>query len=225
MKYSTLCALLALVCLVPARGVRAADNPHDFARWEKEIAAYEMADHANPPPKGGLLFTGASTIRRWNTLAQDFPQHPVLNRGVGGSEIVDITHFADRIVFPYAPRMIFLRSGGNDIFHGKSPEQAFADFKTFVATVHARLPQTRIIFISQNPTAARITQWEKEKALNTMAADFVRRTPNLGYIDVSDMVLGADGQPRLDLFVADKLHFNEAGYKLFAERIRPHLPK
>jgi len=58
-----------------------------------------------------------------------------------------------------------------------------------------------------------------------MAADFVRRTPNLGYIDVSDMVLGADGQPRLDLFVADKLHFNEAGYKLFAERIRPHLPK
>ncbi len=39
------------------------------------------------------------------------------------------------------------------------------------------------------------------------------------------MVLGADGKPRPELFVADKLHFSDAGYKLLAERVRPYLPK
>src|SRR5215210_5714815 len=51
--------------------------PHNFARWEPEIAAYEKADQANPPPKGAILFIGSSTIRLWSTLAQDFPQHKV----------------------------------------------------------------------------------------------------------------------------------------------------
>src|SRR5258708_1728329 len=70
---------------------RSAPAPHDFARWEKEIAAYEAADRENPPPKGGILFIGSSTIRLWKTLAQDFPEYKVINRGFGGSEIADST--------------------------------------------------------------------------------------------------------------------------------------
>src|SRR5687767_6268870 len=62
---------------------------HNFARWEKEIAAYEAADRKNPPKKGGVLFIGSSTIRLWKTLAEDFPSVNVINRGFGGSEIVD----------------------------------------------------------------------------------------------------------------------------------------
>jgi hypothetical protein len=42
-------------------------------------------------------------------------QHTVINRGFGGSQIVDATHFAPRIIFPYAPKAIYLRSGGNDL--------------------------------------------------------------------------------------------------------------
>src|SRR3954454_22468670 len=84
-----------------------------FDRWEKEIAAYEQADKTNPPAKGAIVFTGASTIRRWETLAKDFPDQHVLNRGFGGSQIVDATHFANRIVLHYEPKMILLRSGGN----------------------------------------------------------------------------------------------------------------
>jgi len=52
---------------------------------------------------------------------------------------------------------------------------------------------------------------------------YTRQTPRLKYVDTYDMVLGADGQPRPDLFVEDKLHFNAAGYKLLAERVRPYL--
>ena len=40
-----------------------------------------------------------------------------------------------------------------------------------------------------------------------------------------DLSLGTNGLPRAELFVADKLHFNAAGYKLLAQRVRPFLPK
>jgi lysophospholipase L1-like esterase len=198
---------------------------HDFGKWEKDIAAYEQMDRTNAPPSGGLLFIGSSTIRMWKTLAQDFPNHRVINRGFGGSQIVDATHFADRIILPYKPRMIFLRSGGNDLNAGKSPERVFAEYKEFVAKIHSKLPETEIVFISLSPSIARSKQAEQEKGLNRLVEEFTRRTPHLKYIETYSMVMGADGQPRPELFIADKLHFNDEGYKLLIEHVRPFLPK
>jgi hypothetical protein len=205
--------------------LNAAETAHNFDKWESDIARFEQMDRTNPPPKGALLFIGSSTIGHWKTLAQDFPDHRVINRGFGGSEIVDSTHFADRIIFPCEPRMIFLRAGGNDIFAGKLPEQVFADFKDFVARIHSRLPQTEIVFISLSPSIARRSQAGKEKALNNMVEAYTREAPRLKFIDTYNLPLGSDGVPRPELFVADKLHFNEAGYKLLVERVRPWLPK
>ena len=210
-----------LLLVVPGRNAWGAETNHNFAKWEQEISAYERTDATNPPAKGGIEFVGSSTIRLWKTLAQDFPDQPVFNRGFGGSEIVDSTHFADRIIFPYAPRKIFFRAGGNDIANGRSPEQVFADYQEFVARVHAKLPATEIYFIAWNPTTARWGQREKEKTLNALVAEFIRGKAYLKYIETYDLPLGADGLPRPELFVADKLHFSPAGYQLLAERVRP----
>jgi len=81
------------------------------------------------------------------------------------------------------------------------------------------------VFISLSPSIARWKQADKEKAVNTMIEEYVRKTPRLKYIETYPMPLGPDGQPRPELFVADKLHFNAAGYKLLAEIVRPYLPK
>jgi hypothetical protein len=218
-------ALAVFTLLASFRFAVAAETNHNFAKWEKEIAAFEASDRTNPPPKHCVLFTGSSTIRLWTTLPQEFPGRPVVGRGVGGCEVVDITHFADRIVFPYQPKMIFLRCGGNDIFAGKSPEEVFADFKAFVATVHAKLPETEIVFMSQNPTLARIGQSDKEQAYNKLVKVFVKQNPHLQYCELADLPLDKDGKVRPELFKADKLHFNDAGNRLMAERVRPFLPK
>jgi lysophospholipase L1-like esterase len=216
---------LLFVCLVaaPWRNVAAAEPGHDFGKWENEIAAFERMDRTNPPPKGAVLFVGSSTVRRWTTLAQDFPGIAVINRGFGGSEIVDSTHFADRIIFPYKPRKIFFRAGGNDLWAGKSPEEVFADFQEFVANVRTGLPETDIVFISWSPTPARWRQADKEKKLNALVERWTREVPHLKYIDTYSMVLGSDGLPRNDLFGPDKLHFNAEGYRLLATRVRPYL--
>jgi lysophospholipase L1-like esterase len=198
---------------------------NDPTRWEKNIAAFEAQDRENPPPKGALLFIGSSTIVRWKTLAEDFPEHKTINRGFGGSQIEDSAYYADRVIIPYAPRAVFLRAGGNDLNAGKSVDQVFADYKNFVAKVHGKLPQTDIYFISLSPSIARWKQHEQEQELNNRVKEFVAGKPHLKYIETYDMVLGADGQPRPELFVDDKLHFNAEGNRLLAERVRPHLPQ
>jgi lysophospholipase L1-like esterase len=209
----------------PAQDVaeRPAASHHDFARWEKEIAAYEASDRTNPPPKGGALFTGSSTIRLWKTLAQDFPDHKVINRGFGGSEIVDATHFADRIIFPYEPKQIFLRAGGNDIHGGRLPDQVAADFVNFVFVVHNRLPNAEIVYIAVNPAPARWGENDKYRALNKIIREQAVHMPRVSFVDAYDISLTPDGRGRPELFIADKLHFNAYGYKLLAETVRPYL--
>jgi lysophospholipase L1-like esterase len=202
----------------------AAAPAHDFDKWEKEVAAYESADRANPPAKGSVLFIGSSTIRFWKTLAEDFPDHKVINRGIGGSEIVDSTHFAERIIFPYEPRQIFLRAGGNDIHAGRLPAEVAADFANFVEKVHARLPKTEIVYIFVNPAPARWGENDKYRDLNRRIREMALHMPRVSCVDAYDISLNAEGQARHELFVADKLHFNAEGYKLLAERIRPYMP-
>jgi lysophospholipase L1-like esterase len=218
---SAIGVLLSLVSLLPARG----GEVEGSEKWEKEIAAFEQRDRISPPPKDGVLFIGSSTIRRWETLAQDFPQHRVINRGFGGSQIADSTHFAARIVFPCEPRMILLRAGGNDIHAGKSPELVFSDFRAFVIKVRAKLPDVDIAYIALSPSIARWDEKEKGEALNRMVREYTREVSGLKYIAAESISLGPDGKPRPELFVADKLHFSPAGYKLLADTVRPHLPK
>jgi lysophospholipase L1-like esterase len=216
---------LATALIVACGFAQTRPAAHNFDQWEKKIAAFEQADQTNPPPKGALLFIGSSTVARWKTLPEDFPDQQVINRGFGGSEIVDSTHFADRIIFPYEPKMILLRAGSNDLQGGKSPEQVFSDFKDFVATVHAKLPDTIVVFTGLNATPKRWNNHEKEIATNKMIEKFASETPNVKYIETYDIALDADGKPREELFVADKLHPNAEGYKLLTARIREFLKK
>jgi lysophospholipase L1-like esterase len=200
-----------------------AQTTNRFARWEKDIAAFETADKASPPSKGAILFIGSSSIRMWKTLAQDFPDHRVLNRGFGGSEIEDSAHFADRIVFPYQPRLIVLYAGGNDINAKKTPERVFGDFKAFVARVQATLPETRIAYISIAPNPARWSQIEQIKSANRLIEEYTRQNPRLAFINVFPHMLGEDGKPKPDIYLEDKLHMNANGYAIWKKVVGEYL--
>ena len=193
-------------------------------RWERDIRAFEAADKKSPPPQGAVLFIGSSTIRMWKSLAQDFPEYKVINRGFGGSELADSVYYADRIVIPYKPRLIVLFAGTNDINAGKSPQTVLADFKAFVVRVRADLPNTRIAYLSITPAPSRWSQADKQKEANRLIRDYVATDKkHLDYIDLWDQLLGPDGRPREDLYRPDRLHGNAAGYKIRAAVVRPHL--
>jgi lysophospholipase L1-like esterase len=195
------------------------------APFESEIAAFEAADKKSPPPYGGVLFVGSSSIRLWTTLQKDFPELTVINRGFGGSQIADSVRYAPRIILPYKPRMVVLYAGGNDVNGGKTPAQVLKDFDALVKEVHAALPDTRIVYISINPAVSR---WSKEAQFveaNRLIEEYVRaedgKSAPLSYIDSHSKLLDAKRQARPEILREDGLHLNSRGYALWTAILRP----
>ena len=207
----------------PVRAQTSAATQEVIPPFEKEILAFEASDKTNPPPKDATLFIGSSSIRLWKSLAADFPTHKVINRGFGGSHISDSVHYAGRIAIPYHPRLIVFYAGGNDLHGGKTPERVFADYKAFVAEIHAALPRTRIAYISIAGNPSRWAEVQRVKEANRLIEAHTKTDPRLQFINVFPRMLGEDGQPRPEIFVADRLHMNERGYQLWKEIIGQYL--
>ena len=131
--------------------------------------------------------------------------------------------FADRIVFPAKPRLIVFYAGDNDIGSGKSPELVAQHFQKFVGIVHEKLPSTRIAYISIKPSPSRWHLVDKVREANRLIKDIAKRDRRVDYIDVFTPMLGKDGKPRPELFVEDRLHMNEAGYKLWTSVVTPFI--
>lgn len=191
--------------------------------FEKEILAFEAGDKTNPPPKHAVLFTGSSSIRLWKTMAKDLPEYRVINRGFGGSQISDCLHYLDRIVLPYEPEVIVFYCGGNDLNARKTPETVFGDFKEFVARTRTKLPTTKIAYIAIAGNPARWAQVDRVREANHLIRAWSATQPGLSFIDVFPHMMGADGKPKPDIFVADNLHMNEKGYAIWKRVVGEHL--
>jgi lysophospholipase L1-like esterase len=213
----------ALLCLAGGGRGFAQQPVTGPARWEAEIRKFEEADRRQSPPKGGVVFVGSSSIRMWKTLPQDFPGVDVLNRGFGGSEMEDSAYFAERIVTPYSPRLAVVYAGDNDLQKGKPPERVLADYKLLVSRIREKLPETRVAFISIKPSLARWKLVDRVRAANDLIREFAAKDPRQTYIDVFTPMLGADGTPRKELFVADGLHLNAEGYAVWKTAVAPVL--
>lgn len=196
---------------------------HDSSKWLGDISAFEARDRTNPPPQGCIVFVGSSSIRRWTTLAADFPGYPVINRGFGGSQLADSVNFADRIVTPYHPRQVVIYAGGNDINAKKSPEEVFGDFVALVEKIRAGAPKAKIAFISIAPNPSRWAQVAKVRETNDLIAGWSKKH-GVEFINVFPLMLGADGKPK-DIYVADGLHMNPKGYAIWTEAVKPYLVK
>jgi lysophospholipase L1-like esterase len=220
--------LLPIACLLACAAAPAAKPPAapTSQPFEKEIQAFEAADRKQMPPSGGVLFVGSSSIRLWKTLAQDFPDAAVINRGFGGSKIPDSTRYAPKIVLPYKPKTVVFYAGDNDLAQGRTPEGVLEDFKAFVRTVHTELPQTRILFIAVKPSPSRWKIVEKVREANRLIREFTQTdAKRLGYIDVFTPMLGPDGQPRPELYVQDQLHMTPKGYELWTALVKEQLAR
>ena len=196
--------------------------------WEAEIRQFEKQDRHGPPSAGGIVFIGSSSIRFWETLAADMAPLPVLNRGFGGAQIHQVTYYADRIVTPYRPRIVVFYAGENDmagVFFSKrkSAEQVRDAYQAFCQTIHARLPQTAIYFISIKPPKARLNAWPAMQTANQLIRDGCASDPWLHYIDIVPVMLAAQGQPRRDVFRWDGIHLNPLGYALWTVVVKPIL--
>ena len=200
-----------------------APAPLDLSRFETDIQAFEAADRTAPPRPGGILFVGSSIFRLWTGLQAHMAPLPVFNRAFGGSRTAEQLHFMDRIVRPYRPRMIVYYCGSNDVNANESAEAIAFRYREFSERVRVALPDTRVYFASIIKAPQKRDRWDIVEAANTRIRDYSARTPGRFYIDLHPALEDAPGQPRMDLYLPDRLHYLPPAYDRMAEVIKPIL--
>ena len=222
-RYSVVVALGAVLLLIVGARIFL---PSVFAQgWESSIREFEAQDKVNPPKPGVIVFVGSSSIRFWRTLETDMKPLDVINRGFGGSEFSDLDMYAQRIVVAYRPRAVVVYEGDNDLAEGssKTPELVANDFRKFVQTVHAALPDTWIYILAIKPSNLRRKQWPQMKAANKLMQDYAASQKNVQYIDIATSMFDANGNLPSDLFKSDGLHPTAKLYAMWTAIIKPIL--
>lgn len=188
-------------------------------RYAMDIAAFAEQE----PEKGGIVFTGSSSIRRWTTLKEDFSALPVLNRGFGGSVANDLIVYADTVVFRHEPKVLVIYTGSNDLNAKLTVQEALDDYTKFLNLVHERSPNTRVIVTSVKIAIKRLTQIPQVHELNQKLAEWASGKSWLRYVDTTSYLADAKGQPIRDYYVDDLLHLSPAGYAKWTEILTPVL--
>lgn len=213
---------VVIAVLVQTSGIAQSAPPF----WD-DIQAFRQRDKEMPPAAGGILFVGSSSFTRWTDVQDYFPGYPILNRGFGGSTLVDVIRYSYDVILPYKPRQVVIYCGENDIASSESvtAEEVTLRLKTLFAIIRQNLPDSRIDFVSMKPSPSRRNMQDRVKAANRQIRQFITRQKNAGYIDVYGAMLDTSGNMRPELYVEDQLHMKPEGYQIWKKIILPYLLK
>ena len=223
-KSSCILLLLALGLHAVVKGEYPCAYEPDPTRFTEQVDAFIVADSINFPESGGIVCIGSSSMRMWHSrIEKDLAGLSVVARGFGGSHYSDVIYFADALILKYSPRALVIYEGDNDAAYGKSVERIFNDFKYLTKLCRKRLPELRFYIIGAKPSLARWDIAQKMQAANAMIRDFCQDRQGITFIDIWPALLNASGMPRVELFIQDGLHLNEAGYNAWSAVIAPIL--
>lgn len=195
------------------------------SNWEADIRKFEALDAAEDDPADAVLFVGSSSIRLWDSISEDMAPYRVIQRGFGGSKYSDVAVFAKRILYPHQYRALVVFVG-NDVSgqpDDHSPEQV-EQLAGYIVNVSQRhQPDAPVLLIEVTPSESRFQVWPQIRQVNARLREIALTTPNTYFIATAEYYLDRNGYPRSELFVADKLHLNRAGYTLWSTLIRRRL--
>ena len=205
-----------------------ADQPF----WN-DIQAFKKQDSISFPPQNAILLIGSSSFTMWKDVQDYFPGYTIVNRGFGGSTLLDQIRYADDIIFPYQPKQILIYCGENDLASSDTVTAAMVvdRFRQLYQIIRERT-KAPILYISMKPSPSRRHLFQKMREANQSIARFLGESDIHGsltnknvYIDVHQKMLNETGQPMPNIFLEDSLHMNANGYAIWKKEIHPFLLK
>ncbi len=193
--------------------------------WEPEIQKFEKLDKTVQYPDDAILFAGSSSIRRWETLAEDMAPYNVIQRGYGGAKLSDFAVYASRI-FSHHPCSALVLFIANDIIgnaNDKSPEEVKKLFLNVLKTFRKYHPSAPVFWIAITPVTSRWKVWPEIRKTNELIHEACKNHRNTYFIKTENEFLNEKGEPKDELFVDDKLHLNSNGYKVWTTIIKREL--
>lgn len=179
-----------------------------------EVAAiekrYDAAAHQHE-----VIFYGASNFRLWTEMEKDLSEYKVQNHGFGGSTDKMLVEYADRILIPYQPDIVFFQTGSNDYvtLSGTDEEKVAVcmEYKRqMFGGFHEQLPDSKFVVMSGLLLPGRREYTQLTQMVNQELERLCAETDYLWFVDASDLTW--DGKDYAnDLFEEDGIHLNHKG--------------
>ncbi|MEP4078483.1 GDSL-type esterase/lipase family protein [Haloferula sp.] len=212
--------LIATILLALPLGAKEDPDP---ARFAKDIDRFDTQDEKSSPEKGGIVFSGSSSIRLLD-IPEVFPGLTALNRGFGGSEISDLNHYLERCLLRYEPSLVIFFCGTNDLWKKKSPDQVVEDFDEYTRRLFERCPDAKLVVLAIRPSPARKSIRKTEAEMNERFRKIAETDKRITFVPGSWDRFLKNGKCIPELFAKDRLHMSPAGYAIWKELLTPFLP-
>lgn len=195
--------------------------------YERQVRAIEKKYDAQAR-KGEILFYGASNFYFWKKMEEDLSEYRVQNHGFGGSTDVMLMERAERLLFPYEPKIVVFQTGSNDYVRRSGTDEekirACMDYKKeMFSRFHRELPEAVFVVMSGLflPGHREFTALTQE--INRQLAELCDAVPYLYFCDASELTFDGSAY-REELFRGDRIHLNHKGQLLWSNHyIRPML--
>jgi lysophospholipase L1-like esterase len=175
--------------------------------------------------KNAVVFLGDSITQGWSSLAKDFPNLHVANRGISGDTTRGVLYRLQADVIDLNPTAVVLLIGTNDIGLGASPEDIADNIREILRALKKSNRNMPIIVCKVMPRADRnLHAEEKIKRLNALVDDIVKPDPNFVRCDTWSIYADEKGDPSKEEF-PDLLHPNAAGYAKWTIALKPVFAK
>ena len=190
-----------------------------------DIQTFKKQDSASFPPKHAILFVGSSSFTKWTDVQDYFPKYKIINRGFGGSTLVDVIRYANDIILPYRPKQIVIYCGENDLASSDTvtAQMVLERFKELFTIIRKNDPYVPIAFVSLKPSPSRQHLWSKMVEANQLIKKYLGTKKKTAFIDVYTKMFNKDGTVMQDIFIEDNLHMNQRGYAIWKKIVQPYL--
>ena len=190
--------------------------PQDPLRFKNEIDTVIKKYSPQAGSKNLIVFTGSSSIRRWQNISGYFPGENIINTAFGGSQMSDLIFYSDQAIIRYKPVQVFIYEGDNDLGAGEKAADILREADSLIKIIHKELPVTEIVILSAKPSPLRWAFKDEFLKLNRMFSQLPVKYDYVRYLDLWTSLIGPSGRPVSEYFISDSLHLNNSGYRKWA---------
>jgi len=169
------------------------------------------------------IFYGDSITAGW-PLQEFFPNHSILNRGIGGDNVYGLYYRLEDDIFAYSPKRVFMMIGINCI---QEPEERItAHILALAGMMRERgieVGVCSILPLRSPDTWDRFQYQDKIVLINEALKEAAEAGEGLLYLDYHSVVRDDSGQLAAECAQEDGTHVTFEAYCRMAEIVRPHL--
>lgn len=190
--------------------------------WRQRRLSWWLSREAD---QGAVVFLGDSIMQGWNSLAKDFPNLKLANRGISGDTTRGVRCRLKEDVLDLKPAAAVMLLGTNDLGLEGEPEDAAANLKEILNALKQSNPKLPIILCRVMPRGAVPGRFpEKIVKLNQLIDALAKDEVQITLCDTWSIFANEQGAAKPEEF-PDLLHPNAAGYAKWVTALNPIFAK